>query len=49
MNEETGITVIGAIGIVAVVVLAFLLIRHLANQQNRGSQPGQLQEPNGPE
>ncbi|HEV2299673.1 MAG TPA: hypothetical protein VGR72_14295 [Candidatus Acidoferrales bacterium] len=49
MNEETGITVVGAIGIVAVVALALLLIRHLASQQNRGPQAGSIQEQNSPE
>jgi len=45
MNEEMGITVLGALGIIAVVVLAGLLIWHLHNQQNRGPQSGQSQEP----
>lgn len=48
MKEESGITVVGAIGIVAVVALTLLLIHHFANQQKRGTQPGQLQEPNSP-
>ena len=45
MNEETGITVLGALGIIAAVVLAVVLIRHVLNQQNPGPQPGQSQEP----
>jgi hypothetical protein len=45
MNEETGITLVGALGITAAVVLAGLLIWHLHNQQNRGLQPGQSQNP----
>ena len=45
MKEERGITVLGALGIIAVVVLAVLVIRHLFDQQNPGPQPGQSQEP----
>lgn len=45
MSEETGITVLGALGIMAAVVLAVLLIWHLTNQENRGPQPGQSQDP----
>ncbi|HEV2314645.1 MAG TPA: hypothetical protein VGR94_05025 [Candidatus Acidoferrales bacterium] len=45
MKEEMGITVLGALGIVFVVVLAGLLIWHLHNQENRGPQPGQSQDP----
>jgi hypothetical protein len=43
------ITFVAAVGIGLAVVLAILLIRHLQNQQNRGPQPGQTQEPNSPE
>jgi hypothetical protein len=46
MKEETGITVLGALGIIAAVVLTGLLIWYLHNQQNRGPQPGSSQEPN---
>jgi len=49
MKEETGITVVAAVGIVAAVVLAVLLIRYLANQQNRGPQQGPTYEPHMPE
>jgi len=45
MNEEMGITVLGALGIIAAVVVTVLLIRHLLNQQNPGPQPGQSQDP----
>ncbi len=45
MKEEIGITVLGALGIIAVVVLAGLLIWHLQRQQNPGQQPGPDQEP----
>jgi len=45
MSEQTGITVLGALGIIAVVVLAILLIRNLLNRQNPGPQSGQSQEP----
>lgn len=45
MNEETGITVLGALGIIAAVVLAVLIIRHLFGPQNPGPQPGQSHEP----
>ena len=46
MNEETGITLVGALGIVAAVVLAILLVRNLLNRQNFGPKPGSAQEPN---
>ena len=49
MSEETGITVLGALGIIAAVVLAILVIRHLFGQQNPGPQPGPAQEPNSSE
>lgn len=45
MSDETGITVLGALGIIAVVVLAGLLIWHLHNEKNRRPQPGQSQDP----
>jgi len=45
MSEEIGITVLGALGIIAAVVVTVLLIRHLLNQQNPGPQPGSAQEP----
>ena len=45
MNEEMGITVLGALGIIAAVVVTVLLIRHLFNQQNPGPQPGQSEDP----
>jgi len=45
MKEEIGITVLGALGIIAVVVLAGLLICHLQKQQNPGPQSGQSQDP----
>lgn len=48
-KEEMRITVVAAVGIVAAVVLALLLIRYLVNQQNRGPQSGQAQQPNLPE
>jgi hypothetical protein len=48
MKEETGITVVAAVGIVGLVVLAVFLIWYLSKQQNRGPQPGQSQQPNGP-
>lgn len=44
MNEETGITVVGALWIGLGVLLAALLIRHLLAQPTR-TQPGQSQEP----
>jgi flagellar basal body-associated protein FliL len=46
MNEETGITILGALGIVAAVVLAGVLIWHLQKQQKPGPKPGPAQEPN---
>lgn len=46
MKEETGITVVAAVGVVAAVVLAVLLLRHLASQQNHGQQPGPFRLPN---
>jgi len=49
MNDETGITVLGALGIIAAVVLAILVIRHLFGQHNPGPQPGQSQQPLQPE
>jgi heme A synthase len=49
MSEETGITVLGALGIIAAVVLAGLLIWHLQKQQKPGPQAGPLQEPSSPE
>ena len=45
MSEETGITVLGALGIIAAVVLAGLLIWHWQKQQNPGLESGQSQEP----
>jgi flagellar basal body-associated protein FliL len=48
MKEEMGITVLGALGIIAAVVLAGLLIWHLQKQQKPGPQSGQAQEPNKP-
>jgi heme A synthase len=49
MKEETGITVLGALGIIAAVVLAGLLIWHLQKQQKPGPKPGPPQDPNGSE
>ena len=49
MKEEMGITVLGALGIIAAVVLAILVISHLFGQQNPGPQPGQSQNPIKPE
>ncbi len=49
MNEETGITLVGALGIIAAVVLASLLIWHLQRQQKPGPKPGPAQEPNSSE
>lgn len=46
MKEEMGITVLGALGIIAAVVLAGLLIWYLQKQQKPGPQPGPAQEPN---
>jgi len=46
MNEETGITLVGALGIVAAVILAIFLVRSLLNRQNPGPKPGPAQEPN---
>jgi len=46
MNEETGITILGALGVIAAVVLAGLLIWHLQKQQKSGPQPGQSQNQN---
>ncbi|MHB8486158.1 MAG: hypothetical protein ACYDCM_10590 [Candidatus Acidiferrales bacterium] len=45
MSEETGITVLGVLGIIAVVVLTGLLIWHLQKQQKPGPGPGPAQEP----
>lgn len=45
MNEETGITVVGALVIIAAVVLAGLLTWHLQKQQKPGPKPGPAQEP----
>lgn len=45
-EQEMKITVVAAVGIGLAVVLAVLLNRHLAKQQNRGPQPGQGQELN---
>lgn len=47
MNEETGITVVAAVGIAVAVIVAVLLIRYWANQQNRRPQSGPTEEPNG--
>lgn len=49
MSEETRITVLGALGIIAAVVLAILVIRHLFGEQNPGPQPGQSEQPSQPE
>jgi len=46
MSEERGITVIALAGIALAVVLAILLIRKLAKQQNQAPTVGQTQEPN---
>lgn len=46
MKEATGITVVGALAIVGVVALAIFLLWSLSNQQNRGPQSGQTQQPN---
>lgn len=43
MNEETGITVIGALCIGLAVLLAVLLVRHLAVQQAPRT-PGQPEQ-----
>ena len=45
MSEETGITVLGALGIVAAVILAVVLIRHVLNQQNPEPPAGPTKEP----
>lgn len=45
MKEKMGITVLGALGIIAAVVLAVVLIRNVLNQQNPGPQPGPAQKP----
>lgn len=45
MNEETGITVVGALWIGLSVLLAALLIRYLFAQPNPPTQPGQSREP----
>jgi uncharacterized membrane protein YdjX (TVP38/TMEM64 family) len=39
------ITVVAAVGIAAAAILAFLLVRHLVNQQNHGTQEDADQEP----
>lgn len=49
MKEETGITVVAAVGIAVAVIVTVLLICYWANQQNHGPQPGPTQEPNTPE
>jgi len=46
MSEERRITVLGALGIIAAVILAGLLIWHLQKQQKPGPEPGPVQEPN---
>ena len=46
MKEETGITVLGVVGIIAAVILAGLLIWHLQKQQKPGPKPRPAQEPN---
>jgi hypothetical protein len=46
MSEERGITVIALAGITLAVVLAILLIRNLAKQQNQAPTAVQIQEPN---
>jgi len=46
MNEETGITLVGILGIVAAVVLAILLVRNLLNRQNPRPKSGPAHEPN---
>ena len=45
MNEEIGITVVGALWIALSVIVAVLVIRHLFARQSPGNQPGQSQEP----
>jgi|GEM_PF-3922707 len=49
MNEEIGITVVGALWIALGVVLAVLVIRDLFAEQNPRSQPGQTPGPIQPE
>ncbi|MGC1107542.1 MAG: hypothetical protein WA876_13485 [Candidatus Acidiferrales bacterium] len=48
MNEQTGITVVAAIGIVIGVILTILFIHNL-QKQNPGSTSGQSQGPVCPE
>ena len=45
MNDEMGITVLGALGIIAAVLLAVVLICHVLNRQNPGPPPGPTKEP----
>ena len=44
MSEERRITILGALGIIAAVVLAVVLIRHVLKQQNPGPPPGPTKE-----
>lgn len=49
-EQKMKITVVAAVGIGLAVILCVLVIRHLVNQQNhRGPEPGQSQEPNSSE
>lgn len=43
------ITVVAAVGVAAVAILAVLLIRYLVSQSNPEPKPGQSQEPNSAE
>lgn len=46
-EQKMKITVVAAVGIAAVAILAVLLIQYLVSQTNPEPQPGQSQEPNG--
>jgi competence protein ComGC len=46
MNEQRGITVVAAIGLVVSVILAILLINNLQKQQKANSQTGPAPDPN---
>jgi len=49
MNEQRGITVVAAIGIIVAVILAIVLIQKSKEQTSQTLPTGQIQEPISPE